>query len=75
LGKSLYYYFINTDLQYDYVFVRPNGALLNRVVQLVEDGKVKAVVDKVYSINDIREAHSAIEKGHSRGKLVIRITE
>jgi NADPH:quinone reductase-like Zn-dependent oxidoreductase len=37
------------------------------VVQLVEDGKVKAVVDKVYSINDIREAHSAIEKGHSRG--------
>jgi len=45
----------------DVIFVR----------DLIEAGKVKSVIDRVYPLSEAAEAHKYMEKGHARGKVII----
>ena len=40
---------------------------------LIEAGKVKPVIDRVYTLNEVPEAIRYLEEGHARGKVVITI--
>jgi len=46
---------------------------LEGVTQLIEAGKVKAVVSKVYELKDVAVAHRESETKHVRGKIVLEI--
>ncbi len=46
---------------------------LQRLAQLVEENKIKAQIDKIYSLDDIQAAFVQQENQHPRGKVVIRI--
>lgn len=46
---------------------------LDFLTKLIEEENIKPIVDKVYSLDDIVEAHKYVEKGHKRGGVAIRM--
>src|SRR3989338_9482226 len=53
---------------------KTNTEDLNRLSELVDNGKIKVSIDKVYSLDKIKEAASHQET-HQRGKIVLKIRE
>ena len=46
---------------------------LAEIAQLIDSGKVKVVISKVYPLDQVAEAHRESETWHVRGKLVLEI--
>lgn len=46
---------------------------LAEIAQLIDDGKVKVFVNKVFPLEQVAEAHRESETWHVRGKLVLEI--
>jgi NADPH:quinone reductase-like Zn-dependent oxidoreductase len=54
--------------------VKPRGGDLEKITALIEAGKVRPVIDKVFPLEQIADAHRMSEMGHVRGKLVVRVS-
>lgn len=52
-----------------------NADMLARVAELADQGKFKVHVDEVFSMADAGKAWEKSRAGHTRGKLIIRISE
>jgi alcohol dehydrogenase len=59
--------------RYSAIFVSPNGKRLAQVLQLLHQERVHAVVDSVFPLEEAQAAFEKLEKGHARGKILLRI--
>jgi NADPH:quinone reductase-like Zn-dependent oxidoreductase len=53
----------------------PDGATLAIISRLLQSGDVRVFVDQVYDLDKACDAHAALETGHTRGKIVLRVSD
>jgi alcohol dehydrogenase len=58
-------------ISYRYLFMHPSGSDLALLAELVEQGKLKATVDRTYPFAKITEALDYVESGRAKGKVVV----
>jgi alcohol dehydrogenase len=58
-------------VSYRYLFMHPSGSELAELAGLIEQGKLKVIIDKTYPFADISEALAYLESGHAKGKVVV----
>jgi NADPH:quinone reductase-like Zn-dependent oxidoreductase len=57
----------------EHTFVQPNIPQLNEIAALVDAGKVKVTLEKVFPLAEARAAQELIAQKHTRGKIVLRV--
>ena len=55
------------------ILVHPDGEQLAHIAALVDAGKLKPTVDAVYPLAEAAQAHAHVARGHTRGKVVLKI--
>ena len=56
-----------------FLAAKPNTKDLEFIIQLVEEGKIKPVIDRRYPLHETAEAMRYLRQGHARGKVVIQV--
>jgi NADPH:quinone reductase-like Zn-dependent oxidoreductase len=56
---------------YRYLFMHPGGSELAELAGLIEQGKLKVIIDRAYPFANISEALAYLESGHAKGKVVV----
>jgi alcohol dehydrogenase len=59
--------------RYEYFFVRADGEQLREIARLVESGTITPLVDKVFRLDEVRDALAYSESGRATGKVVIKV--
>lgn len=55
--------------------VIPDGGALATIGRLLDSGSVQVYVDRVFDLADAAAAHAELELGHTRGKIVLRVSD
>ena len=55
--------------------VVPDGGALGTIGRLLDSGAVQVYVERVFDLADAAAAHAELEQGHTRGKIVLRISD
>jgi NADPH:quinone reductase-like Zn-dependent oxidoreductase len=55
--------------------VIPDGGTLATVGRLLDSGAVQVYIDRVFDLKDAAAAHTELEQGHTRGKIVLRVSD
>ena len=56
---------------YSVMWVQPNGSHMQAIADLLEERKIKPVIDRRYPLEQAMEAHRYLEEGHARGKVIL----
>jgi NADPH:quinone reductase-like Zn-dependent oxidoreductase len=54
---------------------QPNGTQLQEIAELIDQGKVKVVIDSTFGLRQVAEAQAALKEKHVRGKVVLKVIE
>ena len=56
---------------YRYLFMHPSGSDLAHLAELVEQRKLRVIVDRTYPFENIPEALAYVESGRAKGKVIV----
>jgi NADPH:quinone reductase-like Zn-dependent oxidoreductase len=54
--------------------MRPDGDQLERIAGLVESGIIKPQIDRVFTLDEVKEALAYSESGRATGKVVVQVS-
>ncbi len=63
------------EVEYNFLFMKPSGEQLSQIKTLVEEGKIRPVIDRVFRFEDAQKAIEYVETGRAKGKVIVRIKE
>jgi len=58
---------------YCWFFTEPNGDQLREIAGLVDAGAIRPVIDREFAFDQLPAALAYLEKGHARGKVVLKV--
>jgi NADPH:quinone reductase-like Zn-dependent oxidoreductase len=59
---------------YRYLFMHPSGSELAELAELIEQGKLKVVIDRTFPFAKISDALAYVESGRAKGKVVVTMS-
>jgi NADPH:quinone reductase-like Zn-dependent oxidoreductase len=62
------------NAEYKFIFMHPNGSHLNEIKSMIEDEKIKPIIDKEYPFSQSIEAFEHLASGRAKGKIVVKIS-
>lgn len=60
-------------VEYSFLFVHPDGRQLAEIGKLLEAGRIRPVIDKVFPFDQAKDALAYLEKGRAKGKVVVQM--
>ena len=60
-------------VHYSFLFMRANGGHLGEISALIEAGKIRPVIDRIFPFASANEALAYVEGGRAKGKVVIKV--
>ena len=64
---------VERGIRTGHTFVQANVGQLDEIAKLVDSGKLKAHIEKVFPLSEAAAAHELNATGHTRGKIVLRV--
>lgn len=61
------------NVNFKFLFMQADGKALSEITKLIEAGKIRPVVDKVFPFEQTNEAMAYVESGRAKGKVVIKV--
>ncbi len=61
------------NVNFSFLFMKAEGKQLSEITALIESGKIRPVVDKIFPFENTNEAMAYVESGRAKGKVVIKI--
>lgn len=61
------------NAHYRFMFMKPSGEQLGIISQLIESGKIKPIIDRIFPFEDAQKAMEYSESGKAKGKLILKI--
>lgn len=60
--------------EYRFLFVRSNGAQLNKITKIVEQQQIRPAIDsRIFSLPEINEVLQLVSEGPINGKVIIQM--
>jgi NADPH:quinone reductase-like Zn-dependent oxidoreductase len=60
-------------VEYSFLFVHPDGGQLAEIGQLLDSGRIRPVIDRVFSFDQAKEALAYLDNGRAKGKVVVSL--
>jgi len=60
-------------VSYSFLFVRPDGAQLAKIGQLLEAERIRPVIDRVFPFDQAKQALEYLAQGRAKGKVVVSL--
>ena len=60
-------------IAYSFLFVHPDGEQLAAIGELLQSGRIRPVIDRVFAFDQAKDALAYLDQGRAKGKVVIQM--